>query len=92
MAYTNESAVSNVAHELTSIEDPESAIADAKRRVLHDLIGSRVWSDIIGVSVRVTSDERPASVLRTVDFDYNEDARGIPTAYRDADDDDPLSW
>lgn len=96
MAHTIGGASYSIARELTSLDDPESALADAKRRVLHDLSLSRVWSDLIGDEVRIISDERPASLLRRVDFDYSENTRGEPREYRDGgvgvDTDDPLSW
>lgn len=92
MPYTTGISSFNAAHELTSLDDPESALVDAKRRVLADLSASRVWADLIGAEIRVTQDERPASLFRRIEFDYGEDARGEPTAYRDAGPDDPLSW
>ena len=96
MAYTIGVASFNATRELTSLDDSESDLTDAKKRVLQGLSASRVWSDLIGDEVRVTSDERPASLFRRVDFDYSEDTRGEPMAYRDADADadadDPLSW
>lgn len=92
MAYSIQSASFNVTHELTLLDDPGSALAAAKRRVLSDLRTSRVWSDLIGNEIRVTSDERPSSLLRVVEFDYSEDTRGEHVAYREADSDDPLSW
>jgi hypothetical protein len=96
MAHTLGAVSFNVARELTSFDDPGSVIADAKKRLLQGLTASRVWSDLIGDEVRVTLDQRPASLFREVDFDYSEDIRGKPTAYRDVgngvDTDDPLSW
>lgn len=96
MAHTIGGGSFSIARDLTSLDDPQSALADAKRRVLHGLSVSRVWSDLIGDEIRVVSDERPASLLRRVDFDYSEDARGEPMKYRDGgvgiDTDDPLSW
>jgi hypothetical protein len=93
MPSTIEHSSYSVAHELTSLDDTTSAVRDAKKRVLRDLTVSRVWTELIGRgAILIAADERPASLLRRVEFEYGEDDRVEPVAYRDAEADDPLSW
>ena len=82
----------NAVRELTTLHDPWSALRDAKKHVLGALRESRTWSDLIGNELVITLDQRPASLLRRVDFDISEDTRGDLMVYREADIDDPLSW